>query len=182
MSANDTDDYIKQEIDWIGVPLSEDKPFLGVCLGAQMLAKHLGGEVYVHPAGQVEVGYEPLFVNGEGAGLGQWPSHVYHWHKEGFTLPNGAVLLANGHVFENQAMRYGRAAFGLQFHPEITLATIHRWTTLAAARLSHPGAQSAVEQLQKHTLYGPNLRAWTSSFLQEWLYGRRADRAIMQAA
>ena len=43
MSANDPDRYIKEEIDWIGIPLSEGKPLLGICLGAQMLAKHLGG-------------------------------------------------------------------------------------------------------------------------------------------
>ncbi len=182
MSANDPDDYVKQEIDWIGVPLSEGKPFLGICLGAQMLAKHLGAEVYLHPAGEVEVGYQPLFVNDEGADLGQWPSHVYHWHKEGFTLPNGAVLLANGNVFENQAMRYGRSAFGVQFHPEITLAIIHSWTTRSAARLSQPGAQNAVEQVKGHTLYGPDVRTWMSGFLQDWLLGSGADRAIMQAA
>jgi GMP synthase (glutamine-hydrolysing) len=182
MSANDPDDYIKQEIDWIGVPLSEAKPFLGICLGAQMLAKHLGAEVYVHPAGQVEVGYEPLVANCEGASLGQWPSHVYHWHGEGFTLADGAVALAYGHVFENQAICYGNSAFGLQFHPEVTLAMIHRWTTRAAAGLSRPGAQNASEQLRKHTLYGPGLRAWTFSFLEQWLFGECADRAISQAA
>ncbi len=42
MSANDGDDYISREIDWIGVPLRENRPFLGICLGAQMLARHLG--------------------------------------------------------------------------------------------------------------------------------------------
>eukprot|EP01035_Chromulina_nebulosa_P013783 gene13783-18265_t len=45
MSANDPDDYIREEIDWISVPLSENRPFLGICLGAQMLVKHLGGRV-----------------------------------------------------------------------------------------------------------------------------------------
>src|SRR6187431_1712450 len=57
MSANDTDDFVHQETDWIGVPLKEGKPFLGICLGAQMMARHLGGTVGQHADGHVEVGY-----------------------------------------------------------------------------------------------------------------------------
>ncbi len=49
MSANDPDDYIRREIDWISVPLREQRPFLGICLGAQMLAMHLGARVAPHP-------------------------------------------------------------------------------------------------------------------------------------
>src|SRR4051795_5764048 len=48
MSANDSDDYVKREIDWIGVPLREQRPFFGVCLGAQMMARHFGARVYSH--------------------------------------------------------------------------------------------------------------------------------------
>src|SRR5688572_33031377 len=54
-SANDTDDFIKREIDWISVPIKEKKPFLGICLGAQMLARQLGARVYKHPEGHAEV-------------------------------------------------------------------------------------------------------------------------------
>lgn len=60
MSANDEDDYLRREIDWIGVPLRERKPFMGICLGAQMLARHLGHRVYRHPQGKVEIGYHPI--------------------------------------------------------------------------------------------------------------------------
>src|SRR5215467_7724729 len=49
MSVNDPDDYIRTEIEWIKVPLMENKPFLGICLGAQMLARHLGAKVGLHP-------------------------------------------------------------------------------------------------------------------------------------
>ena len=55
MSANDADDWIAREIDWIGVPLKEERPLLGVCLGAQMLSKHLGGRVGPHHEGAVEI-------------------------------------------------------------------------------------------------------------------------------
>ena len=60
MSANDTTDFIRREIDWLSVPLKEKKPFLGICLGAQMLAHHLGSRVYRHPDGHAEVGYYPI--------------------------------------------------------------------------------------------------------------------------
>src|SRR5256885_1202758 len=59
-SANDPDDFIKTEIEWIGVPLKEGKPYLGICLGAQMLAKQLGERVFTHPEGKAEVGYYPV--------------------------------------------------------------------------------------------------------------------------
>src|SRR5437764_829817 len=59
-SANDPDDFIKAEIDWIGVPLRDQKPYLGICLGAQMLARHMGQRVFTHPEGKAEVGYYPV--------------------------------------------------------------------------------------------------------------------------
>src|ERR1700724_3862442 len=60
MSANDPDEYVRREIDWIAVPLLEPRPYLGICLGAQMLAKQLGAQVAPHPEGRVEVGYYPI--------------------------------------------------------------------------------------------------------------------------
>jgi GMP synthase (glutamine-hydrolysing) len=177
MSANDPDCYIKKEIDWIGIPLSEGKPILGICLGAQMLAKHLGGTVCPHQAGRVEVGYEPIAVRDEGSALGPWPSHVYHWHGEGFTLAEGAVSLAEGTVFPNQAFCYGRCAFGFQFHPEITLAMIHRWIAGACGRLSQPGAQHPADHVKAHALHGTRLRAWTYQFLEKWLQSGHESQA-----
>jgi GMP synthase (glutamine-hydrolysing) len=54
MSANDGDEYLRREIDWIEIPLREQRPFLGICLGAQMLARQLGAPVAPHPEGRVE--------------------------------------------------------------------------------------------------------------------------------
>jgi GMP synthase (glutamine-hydrolysing) len=59
MSANDPDDFNRREIDWIAVPLREQRPLLGICLGAQMLAKQLGGRVAPHPEGRAQIGYYP---------------------------------------------------------------------------------------------------------------------------
>src|ERR1700753_1695474 len=60
MSANDPDDFVRREIDWIAVPLREQRPFLGICLGAQMLARQLGARVAPHPQGRAQIGYYPI--------------------------------------------------------------------------------------------------------------------------
>lgn len=169
MSANDPDEWIIKEIDWIGVPLREEKPFLGVCLGAQMMAKHLGATVGPHPDGQVEIGYYPIRpVNGAG-NLGEWPELVYHWHREGFTLPHGGTLVATGDTFENQAYRYGPAAWGIQFHPEVTRLIMHRWAVLGAHRFVMPGAQPGQAHLDQNLLHDADVKRWLSGFLDRWL-------------
>ncbi len=100
MSANDEEDFIRREIDWLAVPLAEEKPFLGICLGAQLLARQLGSSVYCHAQGEVEVGYYPIRPTVAGRAMcGFWPDHVYQWHREGFDLPRGADLLAEGDVW-----------------------------------------------------------------------------------
>lgn len=169
-SANDSDDNILQEIDWIKIPLKEQKPFLGVCLGAQMLAKHLGASVGFHPEGKAEVGYYPIrATDAARAVCGDWPEVVYQWHREGFTLPAGAELLAEGDIFQTQAMRYGPAAYGVQFHAEVTHAMMCRWTTRGHARMELPGAKQRAEHFAERPVYDPAIRTWLSSFLDRWL-------------
>jgi GMP synthase (glutamine-hydrolysing) len=170
MSANDEEDYMRVETDWIGVALREKKPYLGICLGAQMLARHLGARVYLGHEGAIEVGYHdisPIVADGTCAGL---PSRVYQWHKEGFDLPAGARLLAasNG-PFPNQAMAVGPSAVGLQFHPEITYAQVCRWTGNNPVRLAQPGAQPRNAQMNEHIAHGPVVRRWLDHFLAVWL-------------
>jgi GMP synthase (glutamine-hydrolysing) len=169
MSANDDDDFIRRETDWIGVPLKEDKPFLGVCLGAQMLARHLGGKVFKHPHGHAEIGYYPVRPTVAGLAVVEtWPECVYQWHREGFDLPAGAELLAEGDTFEVQAIRTGRA-FALQFHPDVTHAMMHRWTTQGHERMALPGAKPRHEHFSDRAVYDFSARAWLSVFLQRWI-------------
>ena len=99
MSANDTDDFIRREIDGSNSAAGE-KRFLGICLGAQMLAHHLGSRVYRHPDGHAEVGYYPIRPTVVGRSVcDPWPEQVYQWHREGFDLPLGADLFAEGDCF-----------------------------------------------------------------------------------
>ena len=169
MSANDPDDWIAREIDWIGLALKAEKPFLGVCLGAQMLSKHLGGTVGPHADGLVEIGYYPLIPTEQGTDLGPWPAHVYHWHREGLTLPQDAVRLATGETFENQAFRYGAAAYGIQFHPEVTRHTMHRWGVTGAHRFVLPNAQDSRAHLEGNLLHDAPVKDWLKRFLDRWL-------------
>lgn len=171
MSANDCDSlpFIRTELDWIPLALESGKPYLGICLGAQLLARALGATVTPHPDGVKEIGYFPIAPTSAGhRDFSQIP-YVYHWHGEGFEVPQGADLLAAGDVFSNQAFRYGSRAYGLQFHPEITAEMMQRWTTTAPEQLDLPGAQPAHEQLQNHQRYGPLVEAWLDGFLQRWL-------------
>jgi GMP synthase (glutamine-hydrolysing) len=174
MSANDEDEYIKAEIDWINLPLSEQKPFLGICLGAQMLARALGRRVYRHPAGRVEVGYYPIRPTQHGHAVCEaaFPGHVYHWHGEGFELPHGAELLAEGGDFEIQAMRYGPHAFGLQFHPEVTYAMICRWIGKEPEKMREPGARERAHHLDGWFMHDRAVACWLEQFLSRWISGR----------
>jgi GMP synthase (glutamine-hydrolysing) len=169
MSANDKDEFIRREIAWIGVALKEKAPFLGICLGAQMLALHLGGKVGFDPEERAEMGYYPLQTLPQGHALGPLPDHVYQWHREGCDLPRGALHLATSNgAFPNQAFAYGPAAVGLQFHPEITFAQVHRWTGHHLTRLEIKGARERHEHIAGHIAHAPKVQAWLGRFLERW--------------
>jgi GMP synthase (glutamine-hydrolysing) len=165
MSANDPDEYIKTEINWLDVPLKEDKPFLGICLGAQMLVRHLGGKVEADREERTEIGWYPIHPTEHGRLLMHWPKMVYHFHREGFSLPRGAKLLATGDVYPNQAFRYGENAWGVQFHAELTRAMMHRWVVHGAHRFVLPNAQQGREHLEGRMIFDAPLKAWLSDFL-----------------
>jgi GMP synthase (glutamine-hydrolysing) len=175
MSANDdqTLPFIRTELDWIDQVLSANIPYLGICLGAQLLARSLGAQVAANAEGWREIGYYPLQPAADQT-LFPTPLQVYHWHKEGFELPAGAQLLATGDRFPNQAFRWGDRAYGLQFHPEITADLIEHWTAQAADQLTLPGAQSKMTQVQQHQLYSQAVENWLRPFLSQWLALRPA--------
>ncbi|TKT82935.1 glutamine amidotransferase [Aquamicrobium sp. LC103] len=166
MSANDREEYVRRETDWLAVPLREDKPFLGICLGAQMLVNHLGGKVEGHGEGLVEIGWYPLQATEEGHALMEWPDMVYQFHREGFSLPSGATLLASAETYPNQAFRYGRNAWGIQFHAELTRVMMQRWVVRGAQRFVLPGAQPGRDHLNGRMLWDMKLKRWLEHFLE----------------
>jgi len=171
MSANDGDEWIKREIDWLGVPLEEETPYLGICLGAQLLARQLGARVFSHSDRRGEAGYYPLTPTPEGDCLcdAKFPRFAYQWHFDGFDLPSGAELLADGvGDFPHQAFRYGRNAVGLQFHPEVTYHMMCRWTTRGAERLTRPGARPPREHLEGWYQHDGAVSHWLLHFLATW--------------
>ena len=180
MSANDPDDYVRREIDWIEIALREQRPFLGICLGAQMLARQLGAPVAPHPQGRTQIGYYPIRPTASGRALcPNWPDRVYHWHREGFELPDGADLLAEGDDFPVQAFQAGHA-FGFQFHPDVTYAMMHRWTTRGCERLDSPGARPRHLHFADRAVHDVTERAWLMEFIGSWL--ARMPRSVMSEA
>ncbi len=171
MSANDDGRLpgIRAQLDWIPRALDSGQPFLGICLGAQLLARALGATVKPHPAGLAEIGYFAVQPTAAGQTAFDAPLHVYHWHHEGFALPADAELLAAGERFPHQAYRYGGNAFGVQFHPEVDQTILEHWLVEGAKELTAPGAQSAAEQRDYHARHDAALDRWFEGFLDTWL-------------
>ena len=171
MNVGDEDQFpfLRLEKRWIGQVLESGIPFLGVCLGGQMLAEVLGAPVELHPGGRHEIGYHPIRATDAGKRLFAGELAVYQWHSYGFGLPAGAVRLATSDSFETQAFRYADRAYAIQFHPEVTPKMVDRWTDGGADKLKWPGAQSKAEQLRLTPRHQPRIRAWLRGFLHHWL-------------
>ena len=109
MSANDCNTLpeLLAELLWIRSVVESGKPFLGICLGAQLLAMAYGGKITRHAEHVVEIGYYHLYPTVEGFSdiFADMPERFFQWHNEGFTLPEGAVKLAASDAFPNQAFR-----------------------------------------------------------------------------
>jgi GMP synthase (glutamine-hydrolysing) len=174
MCANDGDPWLRREIEWLAVPLKENKPFLGLCLGAQMLAIKLGARVYSHPDRRGEAGYYAIRPTAAADALcpARFPRNVYQWHFDGFDLPHDAIVLARGDAaFPNQAFRYGAGAFALQFHPEVTYQMMCRWTVRGFERLKRPGARAPHEHLDGWRQHDQAVERWIEAFLPSWILG-----------
>lgn len=123
MSVNDESDHpwLVKEKAFIKNAVAAGKPVLGICLGAQLIADAMGGKVFPNPA--KEIGWFPVTAVAPGtAGFFQFPkeTNVFHWHGETFSLPEGAVRIAQSKGCANQAFQIGRNVIGLQFHLETT--------------------------------------------------------------
>jgi GMP synthase-like glutamine amidotransferase len=129
MSANDDLGYMRRELDHIKTAVQRNRPVLGICLGAQLIAKAMGASVY--PNVVREVGWAPVSFTGTAqsdvAFHGLHTEVIFHWHGETFDLPKGAELLASSAACRHQAFRWSDRVYGLQFHLEVTPAMIAQW-------------------------------------------------------
>lgn len=162
--------FLKDELAWVEAGLSRGIPVLGLCLGAQLMAHVLGEPVGPHPEGYAEYAYYPLKPTAAGRGLFADGLTVLqsHWHGW-FSTPRGAEALAASELFPEQAFRYGRQAYALQFHPEASLATLKRWIGRRGARNEMRGAYPPERQVADHAVYDSALGAWFERFLGDWL-------------
>lgn len=121
--------FLSDELALLERRLARGGATLGLCLGAQLMARALGARVY--PNGQKEIGWAPLELSQAGAAspLRHFAGGpVLHWHGDTFDLPDGAEHLASTPVTRNQAFSWGQGrALGLQFHGEVTAAGLERW-------------------------------------------------------
>ena len=129
MSVNDDLPDLRQEMECIRLAMAQRQPVLGVCLGAQLIARAAGATVRRNPT--KEIGWYELRFTDAAAndrlfhGLSR--ETVFHWHGETFDLPPGAELLASSALCRNQAFRIGEEVYGLQFHLEVTPDMIANW-------------------------------------------------------
>ncbi|MGH2974323.1 MAG: type 1 glutamine amidotransferase [Solirubrobacterales bacterium] len=129
MNVEETDRHpeLAAEREWLAEALRQEMPVLGICLGAQLLARALGAEV--RPGGDPELGFAPVEINDpEDPILGGLAPRttVLHWHGDVFDLPDGATALAASDKTEVQAFRKGDA-WGVLFHPEADFALLEAW-------------------------------------------------------
>jgi GMP synthase (glutamine-hydrolysing) len=163
--------FLKDELRFIGATLKRGVPFLGICLGAQLLAHALGRHVGPHPRGFAEYGYYDIMPTDPGrAELGDVPkalqSHFHGWYE----TPKGAVALARSEAYPEQAFRYGENAYAIQFHPEASRAMLKRWIgRRPPERHAMPGAHPPDRQLADNLVHDKTLGDWFDGFLGRWM-------------
>lgn len=173
IGANDEADYpfLRDELRLIERQASASRPTLGICLGAQIMARALGAKVYAARA--KEIGFKPVRLSDAGrvsclAPLGERP--LLHWHGDTFDLPPGARHLAATDICPNQAFAWGArdALLALQFHPEVTPRGLERWLIGHCGELAREGL-SLAELRRDAALHGAAMEAATIALLDRWL-------------
>jgi len=162
--------YLEKECELVRKAILADKPVLGLCLGAQLIAKALGADVY--RAEQKELGFFPVTMSVSAVSdplLSAWPSPIFptHWHGDVFDLPAGAECMASSALTTNQAFRYGRATYAFQFHLEMTPALFQELVDDGADDLIANGVDLASLKKEAFRVL-PSLRDTALEFFKAW--------------
>ena len=161
--------FLHDELKLVRQRVASGNPLLGICLGAQLIARAMQADVY--PMGVKEIGFSPLTLTAAGqdsplAALMDTP--VLHWHGDQFDVPEGAVLLASTPVGAHQAFAVGNTILGLQFHLEADTANIEQWLVGHASELAQTGIDPVA--LRSEALHlGDRLTRAASHVMRAWL-------------
>jgi GMP synthase-like glutamine amidotransferase len=122
--------FLREEDLFIKEAIQRGKTVLGICLGAQLIAKALGARVTKAPV--KEIGWYDVSLTRAGSHDPLFPRFprtfpVFQWHEDTFDIPSAGELIATSNPILHQAFRYGENAYGLQFHLEVTKEMIRDW-------------------------------------------------------
>jgi GMP synthase (glutamine-hydrolysing) len=167
----DTYPFLVGEIELIGRRLGAQRPMLGICLGAQLMARSLGADVAPGPAKEIGWALVELTDAGRTSPLRHLENlHVLHWHGDNFGFPPGCEKLAFTAHCPFQAFARGRNVLGLQFHIEADPRRIEAWLIGHTIELGKAGIDPAV--IRRDTArYGERLQEVGGRIFNEWLDG-----------
>ena len=161
--------FLHKENRWISECMNLNLPVLGICQGAQQIARILGAKVGPTSDNRHEFGYYEITPTAEAGSFLRKPTHFTQAHFHTFEIPLNAVHLARSEGFENQAFRYGENVYGLQFHPECTIEGFRRWQKNSPSERS-PGAQNQKEQNTLMMTHDAAQAVWFYNFMSK-LFG-----------
>lgn len=169
--------FLVEETQLLARRIAVNRPTLGICLGAQLIAQAMGAKVY--PSGLKEIGFASITLTQAGRASCLAPFAVdpitLHWHGDTFDLPAGATLLASTDACANQAFAVGPNIIGFQFHPEAGGPGFERWLIGHTVELGAAGID-IVRLRADASRYSASLARKAERVLTTWLEGLRPPR------